>query len=102
MHLTQLMVICSLAVASCGSSRESAANDKMTDSATKENTMTAPNQDNKYRLIVSFISIGEGTDPDARKVMDGVLENWNKKLVKPLQWRLFPGEEKEKLTSVSV
>lgn len=96
MHLTQLMVICSLAVASCGSSRESAANDKMTDSATKENTMTAPNQDNKYRLIVSFISIGEGTDPDARKVMDGVLENWNKKIGKTIAMEAVPwGREGE-------
>lgn len=96
MYLTQLLVICSFVVASCGTSKESAANEKVTDSSSKNNTMTAPGQDNKYRLIVSFISIGEGTDPDARKVMDGVIENWNQKTGKTIAMEPMPwGREGE-------
>ena len=36
-------------------------------------------QANMYRFIVSFISIGEGTDRTGRETMDGVLASWEKK-----------------------
>lgn len=34
---------------------------------------------NFYRLIVSFISIGEGTDRQGRATLDGVLADWKTK-----------------------
>jgi hypothetical protein len=34
---------------------------------------------NFYRLIVSFISIGEGTDRQGRETLDGVLADWKTK-----------------------
>ncbi len=34
---------------------------------------------NFYRLIVSFISIGEGTDRQGRETLDGVLTDWKTK-----------------------
>lgn len=34
---------------------------------------------NFYRLIVSFISIGEGTDRQGRETLDGVLAEWKTK-----------------------
>jgi hypothetical protein len=50
----------------------------------------------KYRLIVSFISIGEGTDPEARKIMDQIVQSWETKAGKKLEMETFPwGREGE-------
>jgi hypothetical protein len=96
MQLIQLLIISSLAIAACGSSEKTAKQEKSTEPTTNSTTMTAPNQENKYRLIVSFISIGEGTDPDARKIMDGVIEKWNQKTGKSIEMVAMPwGREGE-------
>ncbi len=96
MHLIQLLMICSLTIAACGSSKKSTEKEKVSDQAANQNSMTTQSQDNKFRLIVSFISIGEGTDPDARKIMDGVIEKWNKKSGKTIEMESMPwGREGE-------
>jgi hypothetical protein len=53
-------------------------------------------EDTKYRLIVSFISIGEGIDHEARKKMDQVIENWQNKTGKTIVMENYPwGREGE-------
>lgn len=47
--------------------------------------------DNNYRLIVSFISIGEGTDRNGKATLDGIIDNWKQKTGKlisyePVSW----------------
>lgn len=49
-----------------------------------------------YRLIISFISIGEGTDGEARKMMDNVLGIWAEHNQVTLKYDTFPwGREGE-------
>ena len=96
MHLIPLLIICSLTVTSCGSSKKSTETTTVSEQASQTNNMTKTNQDQPYRLIVSFISIGEGTDPDARKIMDGVVEKWNQKTGKTIEIESMPwGREGE-------
>lgn len=35
-------------------------------------------QNTTYRLIISFISIGEGTDPDAKQILFAALSDWQR------------------------
>ncbi len=47
--------------------------------------------ENSYRFIVSFISIGEGTDRTAKPILDGIVAEWEKKTgktiaVEPIAW----------------
>lgn len=49
-----------------------------------------------YRLIISFISIGEGTDGDARQLMDNLLGIWAEHNQVTLKYDSFPwGREGE-------
>ncbi len=59
--------------------------------------MNQPKQEAvKYRLILSFISIGEGTDPQAREIMDRVLAAWETKTGKKIAVENYPwGREGE-------
>jgi hypothetical protein len=51
---------------------------------------------NNYRFIVSFISIGEGTDRNGRETLDGVLASWEKKKGAPVAFESVPwGREGE-------
>jgi len=51
---------------------------------------------NNYRFIVSFISIGEGTDRNGRETMDSVLASWEKKKGTPVTFESVPwGREGE-------
>lgn len=51
---------------------------------------------NNYRFIVSFISIGEGTDRNGRETLDGVLASWEKKKGAPIAFESVPwGREGE-------
>ena len=52
--------------------------------------MTTTNEEvskagDKYRFIISFISIGEGTDQKAKEMMDRNLKNWKDKTGKELE-----------------
>ncbi|MDQ3051854.1 MAG: hypothetical protein M3Q95_13265, partial [Bacteroidota bacterium] len=52
--------------------------------------------DSNYRFIVSFISIGEGTDPKALDVMNRILNSWETKTGKPIEKETTPwGREGE-------
>lgn len=71
-------------------------------STTAQSQMTETNQDQekqaatKYRLILSFISIGEGTDATARGKMDAILNKWESKAGKKIVMESFPwGREGE-------
>lgn len=64
-----------------------------TEAAHEEVMMTDQDKqsDNIYRLIVSFISIGEGTDRNGKAKLDAVLESWKQKTGKlityePISW----------------
>ncbi len=68
-----------------------------TTGTTAQNEMTTTTQDQaakeeqKCRLIISFISIGEGVDPAARDIMDGILRKWESKAgksitIEPIPW----------------
>ncbi len=51
---------------------------------------------NNYRFIVTFISIGEGTDRKGRETLDGVLASWEKKKGAPIAFESMPwGREGE-------
>ncbi|MFI5219364.1 MAG: hypothetical protein ACHQNT_07725 [Bacteroidia bacterium] len=39
-------------------------------------------QNKTYRLVISFISIGEGTDRNARQIFDAALSDWEKNKMK--------------------
>ena len=102
-------------VASCGNSKDAAKNESNPSpvqseaaapattpsdgQSTSENSMTfhsnAP-KDQNYRLIVSFISIGEGIDAKGREMLDRTVESWNKKLGKTIEMESVPwGREGE-------
>ena len=86
----------------CGSTKEAPTSESTkTDITTSTATMATPNQDLNsqavnYRVIVSFISIGEGTDATGREIMDGVLNSWKEKKGKPIEMESIPwGREGE-------
>ncbi len=94
--------------AACGSSKTGAATDNEpattgsvattpeTSPSAMENTMKTMPADSNYRFIVSFISIGEGTDPKAREMMDRILNSWNAKTGKTIDMETTPwGREGE-------
>ncbi len=57
---------------------------------------TTKQAEDNYRFIVSFISIGEGTDRTGRETMDGVLASWEKKKGAPVSFESVPwGREGE-------
>jgi hypothetical protein len=43
-------------------------------------------KDTSYRLIVLFVSIGEGTDRDGKKILDSFLNDWKTKLKKEINY----------------
>lgn len=56
------------------------ANSSSSNINTENEAMAEPDQKQAaptYRLIVSFISIGEGTDPEAKNIMDGIVNKWS-------------------------
>jgi hypothetical protein len=86
----------------CGSTKETASSESpKSGTTTTSTTMATPHQDPNsqavtYRLIVSFISIGEGTDATGREIMDGVLNSWKEKKGKPVEMESIPwGREGE-------
>lgn len=51
--------------------------------ATANNSGVQENKDeNSYRLMISFISIGEGTDREAKQIFDAALSDWEKNKMK--------------------
>lgn len=53
-------------------------------------------QQNMYRFIISFISIGEGTDRNGRETFDAVMTSWEKKKGAPVAYESVPwGREGE-------
>lgn len=59
-------------------------------------TATQKQSENMYRFIVSFISIGEGTDRTARPILDGIVTAWETKLGKSISVESIPwGREGE-------
>lgn len=89
----------------CGSSKETSKTESSSGNQSTENTASQASttdnamnqtQETKYRLVISFISIGEGTDPDARKIMDGVIAKWENKTGKKIEMETYPwGREGE-------
>ncbi len=56
----------------------------------------AMNTKTECRLIISFISIGEGTDPKAREIMDGSIKNWEERFKTKFEMESIPwGREGE-------
>lgn len=124
MKIYQIFAIAAaLSLAGCGSTKDATTDDQQSASAnpaadnaeqapvaassagsttTSQNQMTEANSTQqkqavvKYRLIISFISIGEGTDPVAREKMEGILSKWEMKAGKKIQMESFPwGREGE-------
>jgi hypothetical protein len=59
-------------------------------------TMDTLQTNNTCRLTVSFISIGEGTDPKARENMDRVITSWQEKTTGTFDMETIPwGREGE-------
>ena len=57
---------------------------------------TADSQNQNYRLIVSFISIGEGIDPKGREMLDNKVKSWDSEKGEPVQMEIVPwGREGE-------
>jgi len=55
-----------------------------------------PKKEQLCRLNVSFISIGEGTDPKAKETLDLALKNWEERFSKSFQKESIPwGREGE-------
>lgn len=53
-------------------------------------------KDTPYRFIVSFISIGEGTDRNAKEILDATLYNWKTSQKKEIVYEKVPwGREGE-------
>jgi hypothetical protein len=97
MNLYITILLASLMTISCGSARNTSKSDEVTvTSSNNTSQMNKTEDENACRLIVSFISIGEGTDPEARRIMDGVLDKWAKKAGKPIASEAIPwGREGE-------
>jgi hypothetical protein len=101
--------------ASCGTSKESTKNTSTESTATDSkanntakvessstttnnstNEIVAVNSVDSYRLIVSFISIGEGIDSKARQSLDSMLNSWKEKKNKEIIAEMMPwGREGE-------
>ncbi len=91
MKLTELVVILSILLsASCNSTKQSTTPDQPVATAESapptiktvndDGTVSEiPMPDKMCRLTISFISMGEGTDPQAREKMDQVLNSWQEK-----------------------
>lgn len=103
-------------VSGCGSAKETSKNENSTTQPASEEAAPAPvvsaggtepettssnsnkdqQQDVQYRLVISFISIGEGTDPSARQKMDQLLSSWSQKAGKQIEMETYPwGREGE-------
>lgn len=55
-----------------------------------------PSADSTCRLIISFISIGEGTDPKAKETLDSSVKNWEERFNTKFQIESIPwGREGE-------
>lgn len=92
----------SLAIFGCGSSKNIAASDSSQVTPrdlAKERAETVEDEQQatmKYRLIVSFISIGEGPDFNAKTGLDRVIADWEKQKGTALKQEQFPwGREGE-------
>jgi hypothetical protein len=100
----------------CGSSRETSKNENSSTVQQASEEAPAPvasggttgeqptpadankvqSQDEKYRLVISFISIGEGTDPTAREKLNEILASWSQKAGKEIVMESHPwGREGE-------
>jgi DNA gyrase/topoisomerase IV subunit B len=92
----------SLAIVGCGSSQNTTASDSsqvISRDLSKERAETVEDEQQtamKYRLIVSFISIGEGPDFNAKTGLDRVIADWEKQKGLILKQESFPwGREGE-------
>ncbi|MBL7924042.1 MAG: hypothetical protein JNL88_07580 [Bacteroidia bacterium] len=114
---TSLLIGLSLALVACKSSRESGAKSENTaevttttttgpssSSGSNENTVQTENWNREqaklgpdsFRLVVTFISIGAGTDPDARALLDKYLLDYKSRGGKSLKYIMIPwGREGE-------
>ena len=101
--------------ASCGNTKETTKSTNNAPTAQSETAAPAPNnnqtadeiamtfeknaaesQNQNYRLIVSFISIGEGVDPKGREMLDNRVNSWNGEKGERIQMETVPwGREGE-------
>lgn len=95
-------VFVSFAVIGCSSTQNTTTNDSSQTIArdpSKERSETVEDEkqaDMKYRLVVSFISIGEGPDFNAKAGLDRIVSEWEKQKGKLLKQEQFPwGREGE-------
>ncbi|MFN5224029.1 MAG: hypothetical protein ACK5DJ_07575 [Bacteroidota bacterium] len=96
------LALVSLAIFGCGSSQNTTASDSsqvISRDPAKERAETVEDEQQtamKYRLIVSFISIGEGPDFNAKTGLDRVIADWEKQKGLILKQESFPwGREGE-------
>lgn len=72
---------------------ESAGNIQQTERWTREQAVLGPDS---FRLIVTFISIGAGTDPDGKSLLDGYILDYKNKKGKAVRYIMIPwGREGE-------
>ncbi|MBK9399956.1 MAG: hypothetical protein IPN36_03595 [Bacteroidetes bacterium] len=76
-----------------GTPPESAGNIQQTERWTREQAALGPDS---FRLIVTFISIGAGTDPDAKTYLDSYILDYKTKKGKAVRYIMIPwGREGE-------
>ncbi|MFM7175992.1 MAG: hypothetical protein ACKO0X_01050 [Bacteroidota bacterium] len=95
------ILVC-LVILGCGSTQNTTANESapvVPRDPAKERAETVEDEQQaamKYRLIVSFISIGEGPDFNAKTGLDRVIADWEKQKGKALKQEQYPwGREGE-------
>ena len=78
-------------------SQAAAQQDQATGTQSTENPQSLQStKETKYRLIISFISIGEGTDRNAKGILDSFLSDWKIKQKKEINYEPVPwGREGE-------
>jgi hypothetical protein len=106
MKQTILVTAVALSLAACNGPKETSqsqtssttpatTNNPTSSSATATSETTAPGMapqdqtqkqdENMFRLIVSFISIGEGIDPEGKMKLDRTVNPWSERKGKPIQ-----------------
>ncbi|MFM2190805.1 MAG: hypothetical protein RL491_1191 [Bacteroidota bacterium] len=96
------LTIVSLSIFGCGSTQSTATSDSsqvIPRDPAKERAETVEDEQQsvmKYRLIISFISIGEGPDFNAKTGLDRIITEWEKQKGTTLKQEQFPwGREGE-------
>lgn len=100
-NMKQIIAVVMIVCASCGTtqngvsdgSREEAPRDPAKE---RSETVADEIQSMKYRLIVSFISIGEGPDFNAKQSLDKIIADWESRVGGKIESEQYPwGREGE-------